>query len=81
MKAKDWEIIGTVVLISGVLTFAVASLLFGGSHTKLLRVEVVTPISSDFPLPNSKYFNNDSLNPTQEIKIGEDSNTTPFNGR
>jgi len=81
MKSKDWEIIGIVVIVSGVLTFAIASLLFGGGHTKPLRVEVVAPISSDFPLPNTKYFNNDSLNPTQEIKIGEDSNTSPFNGQ
>lgn len=81
MKSKDWEVIGIVVVVAAMITFAVATLLFGGKNTKILKVEVVSPISSDFPLPNTKYFNEDSLNPTQEIKIGEDSNSSPFNGQ
>lgn len=81
MKSKDWQVIGVVVVVAGIITFAVATLLFGGKNTNILKVEVVSPISSDFPLPNKNYFNEDSLNPTQEIKIGEDSNTSPFNGQ
>lgn len=79
MKSKDWQLVGMVVVVVAVITFAIATLLFGGKNTKVLKVEVVSPISSDFPLPNTKYFNEDSLNPTLEIKIGEDGNTTPFN--
>ncbi len=80
MKAKDWGVIGVVVFISGMISFAIASLLFGGKNAPRLKVEVVDPISADFPLPNTKYFNEKSLNPTQEIKIGDDSNNSPFNG-
>lgn len=81
MKAKDWSAIGVVVIIAAIISFVIANIFLGGKHAPRLKVEVVEPISSDFPLPNKKYFNEDSLNPTQEIKIGEDSNTSPFNGQ
>jgi hypothetical protein len=38
----------------------------------------VSKIAPDFPDPNEKYFNKDSINPTQDIKIGEDPNASPF---
>ncbi len=81
MKLKDWGVIGVVVLIAGVVSFFVSNLILGGQRAPRLKVEVVEPISSNFPLPNTKYFNENSLNPTQEIKIGEDNNNTPFNGQ
>lgn len=80
MKAKDWGTIGVVVIIAGMVSFVVSNLFLGGKYAPRLKVEVVAPISADFPLPNTKYFNENSLNLTQEIKIGEDSNSTPFNG-
>lgn len=81
MKTKDWGVIGVVVIIACMVSFVVSNIFLGGKHAPLLKVEVVDPISADFPLPNTKYFNEDSVNPTQEIKIGEDSNNTPFNGQ
>lgn len=81
MKSREWGIIGIIVAISAMLSFVVANFLLGGSSTPKLSAPVVEPISADFPLPNEKYFNNGSLNPTQEIKIGEDNNQNPFNGQ
>lgn len=81
MKTKDWGAIGVVVIIAAMFSFVLTSLLFGGRHFPKLKVEVVSPISDDFPLPNAKYFNEDSLNPTQEITIGDDSNNAPFDGQ
>lgn len=78
MKLKDWSVIGVVIFISGMLSFVIANLLLGGKNSPRLKVEVVESISADFPLPNTKYFNENSLNPTQEIKIGEDNNESPF---
>lgn len=81
MKAKDWSVIAVVVLISGMITFVVANLFLGGQKAPRLKVEVVEAISADFPLPNNKYFNENSINPTKEIKIGDDNNQTPFDGQ
>lgn len=81
MKAKEWGIIGIIVIVSAMLSFVVANLLLGGSKAPKLTSPKVEPISADFPLPNEKYFNNKALNPTQEIKIGEDNNQDPFKGQ
>ena len=81
MKSKDWGAVLLVVLFAGIVSFFVSNLIIGNKNTLKLKVEVVEPISADFPLPNTKYFNDDSLNPTQEIKIGEDNNNSPFNGQ
>jgi hypothetical protein len=42
------------------------------------QAEKVDVISSDFPLPNSKYFNTTSVDPTQLIQIGDSTNPNPF---
>lgn len=79
MKQKDWTLIGVVVVISAVLSFVLSNFLFGGTKNRQERVEVVQAITPEFNNPNEKYFNKDSNNPTQPIRIGEDNNNTPFN--
>lgn len=78
MKRKDWMLVGVVVLVSAMLSFIVSNLFFGGGMKTNLKVEVVEAIGSEFPLPDSKYFNEKSINPTQEITIGDGTNQTPF---
>lgn len=80
MKSKDWSVIAVIVILAAVVSFIVSSVIFGGSKTAKLKVEVVSPITADFPTPNEKYFNRNSINPTQEIQIGDDNNQSPFNG-
>ena len=80
MKRKDWLPIIAVVAVTAILSFVLSNVVFGGKKATRLKVEVVTPITADFPLPNEKYFNRNSLNPTQLIQIGGDNNQTPFNG-
>lgn len=81
MKSKDWTIIALIVVLSAVFSMVVSSFMLGGKLGSTLKVEVVSPITSDFPLPNSTYFNSNSINPTQEIQIGSDNNQSPFNGQ
>lgn len=79
MKQKDWSVIIVVVFISAVLSFVLSNFLFGGDNSRQEKVEVVQPITTEFTTPNEKYFNNNSVNPTQTIKIGDGSNNSPFN--
>ncbi len=80
MKQKDWTLIAVVVVVSGVLSFVLSNFLFGGTKNRQEKVEVVEPISSEFQIPSEKYFNKNSNNPTQIIKIGDgNNNNTPFN--
>ena len=80
MKQKDIALIIAVVLFSGVLSLVVGRLVFAAPKDREQKVEVVDAITTEFPRPDSKYFNDQSINPTQLIRIGENSNTAPFNG-
>ncbi len=79
MKQKDIAIIVVAVVISGVLSFVISSKLFAIPQDQQAEVEVIEPITSDFPQPDARYFNAKSVNPTQSIEIGEDQNPQPFN--
>jgi len=80
MKQKDIAMIIVVVFVSGVVSFFVSNMLFASPKNRQQKVEVVNVITSDFPTPDSKYFNKDSVNPTELIQIGNSNNPNPFNG-
>lgn len=78
MKQKDIALIIIVVFVSGVASFFLAGLIFKTNNLSE-KVETVEAISADFPTPDKKFFNSDSINPTQLIRIGENENQQPFN--
>jgi hypothetical protein len=78
MKQKDIALIIVISFVSGVLSIVVSNFVFG-SNEKTLTTDIVTAISPDFNEPDKKYFNDQSNNPTQIIRIGENANQQPFN--
>ena len=81
MKKDDWLKVIVIVAIAAIASFIISNKVFGGKSGAFISVEDPQPISSDFELPNTKYFNKDALNPTQLIEIGKDNNQSPFNGQ
>ena len=79
MKKKERNTIIIVILVSAFVSFFAAKFLIGGSRDKTQTAEVVEPISAEFSRPDPKIFNENAVNPTQLIKIGENANPTPFN--
>lgn len=79
MKQKDWALIIVVVFVSVVLSIVVSKVLIAPPKNRQQKVEVVDPITDKFPLPDKTYFNQNSVDPTQLIKIGDTTNATPFN--
>jgi hypothetical protein len=71
MKQKD---------IVSVVLAAVASKFIFKPAEHLQKAEVVLPISADFPTPDQRFFNKNSVDPTQPIQIGDNTNTDPFKG-
>jgi hypothetical protein len=70
MKQKDLVTIIFISLIAAAFSFLVSNLLFGGVKTYSLTAPEVTPITDQFTLPNSLYFNGNSVDLTQIITIG-----------
>lgn len=78
MKQKDIALIAVIAIVSGVISFLVSGWLFAKPADKELKAEKVDVITSEFSLPNSKYFNAESIDPTQLIEIGDSDNPNPF---
>ena len=80
MRQKDMMVILAVVICSGVLSVVVTKMLFSKPQSRKVEVEVVHPISADFPDPDKRYFNSNAIDPTQAIQIGNSNNPDPFRG-
>jgi hypothetical protein len=80
MKQKDIALIIFVVGFSAIISYFVSNALFASPKNRNQKVEVVQAISSDFPAPDSKYYNKDAFDPTKQITIGQNDNADPFNG-
>lgn len=79
MKQKDIALIIVIVIISGTISFFVSKLLFSVPSGRQTEVEVVQPITAQFNQPDNRYLNNNSVDPTKNIVIGESQNSAPFN--
>lgn len=78
MKQKDIALIIVVVFISAIISLFVSKAIFAPPKNRQQEVEVVQPITADFPKPDSKYFNSQAFDPTQLITIGQNANPDPF---
>ncbi len=81
MKQKDLILIIVIVFISAILSLVLSNMIFTSPKNRHQSVEIVDAITSDFPTPDTKYFNSNSIDPTQLIQIGNNNNQTPFNGQ
>lgn len=79
MKQKDVALILVIVVISAVVSYVLSNMIFATPKNRQQEVEVINPITSNFPAPDSRFFNNNSNDPTQLIQIQQNNNTNPFN--
>ncbi len=80
MKQKDIALIIIIVFVSGIASLFISNALFASPKNRQQQVEVVESISPSFTSPSNKYFNTQSIDPTQLIQIGNGTNPNPFNG-
>ena len=82
MKSKDIFSLVIIACIAAVFSMFISGKIFGGSKHDLTAAQV-QPIESSFPdIKNDasykSVFNNNALNPTQLIQIGNDQNQQTF---
>lgn len=78
MKQKDITLIIVVAFISAVVSFIVSTKIFVTPANRHQQVPVVDAIDDAFTKPSSKYFNDKSINPTQQVQISNNANQNPF---
>jgi hypothetical protein len=81
MKSKDIGLVVVVGIFASVFAAIVSTQFLAAPSNLQHEVEVAQPISTEFTLPDERYFNKDSINPTRLIQIGENENQNPFNKR
>jgi len=79
MRKKDLPIIIVIVVVSAVLSYFISNKIIVPPKNRQQQVDVVQPIASSFTSPDPLYFNSKSIDPTQLITIGQNSNSNPFN--
>jgi len=79
MKQKDIILFVVIGFFSFVVALLLSSALLNTEQNKKLDSAVVTPITTEFDDQDKPYFGEDATNPTQTIKINENSNEQPFN--
>jgi hypothetical protein len=81
MKQKDIALFIVIAFVSAVISLIVSNQIISTPTNREQKVEVIDPITADFPTPDSKYFNTNALDPTQLIQIGDNTNPQPFKGQ
>ena len=77
MKQKDIALVLVVAIVSVIISIFASKAIFSGS-LKPQQVVVTKPLSSEFPIPDSHYFNAQANDPTILITIGGSTNSNPF---
>jgi hypothetical protein len=79
MKQKDIALIIIIIFISAIVSLFLSKAIFVSPKSRQQKVDVVQPITSDFPKADNRFFNPSSFDPTQLITIGQNNNANPFN--
>lgn len=78
MKQKDIALIVLVVVFSAAASLVLSNMIFASPKNRQQQVPVVQPITSNFPQPDTRYFNSSAFDPTKPITIGQNANPNPF---
>lgn len=80
MKQKDIALLIVIAAISGIVSYVVSTKIFVTPANRQQKVETVDAISPTFQVPNDRYFNSQSVDPTRLVELGANNNQNPFKG-
>lgn len=79
MKKRDITVIVAIAVVAGIFSLIISNFLFGGNRVYDLKAPKIEPISTEFITPDTRYFNNSSIDPTVDIQIGGSNNPDALN--
>lgn len=85
MKKNDILTLVVAGIIAAVFSTFLSMLVFTGGDNRQQKVDEVEVITASFPLPKDDevlkgVFNESAIDPTQLIRIGDNTNQNPFAG-
>lgn len=80
MKKNEIALLILIIGISVGAAYMVGQAVFGKATTKPVDVETATLITATIEYPSETIFNENAINPTVPVRIGDPSNQQPFGG-
>ena len=81
MKNKDIAVIISIVIVSSILSYVIASKVITTPANRQQHVPMIAQIVDQISQPSPTYFNAQSVDPTKLIYIGNNANPAPFNNQ
>lgn len=78
IKQSDIAVLILITAISLVVAYFIGNAVINSPDSRSTLVEIAIPISEDFPEPDVRIFNKDSINLTEKIEIGDSNTVNPF---
>lgn len=78
MKQKDIALIIIIAFVSAVISLVLCNMIITPPKNRSAQVTIVKKIDANFPVPDTKYFNTQSFDPTRLIRIQDNSNQNPI---
>ena len=78
IKQTDIAMLVLITAISLVAAYLIGGALINSPESRSTPVEIAIPINTDFPEPDTRIFNANSINPTEKIEIGDSNTNAPF---
>lgn len=78
IKQTDIAMIIIVTAVSLVAAYFIGGAIINTPESRGTQVEVAIPINPEFPEPDPRVFNDNSINPTERIEIGDSNTDKPF---
>ncbi len=72
-------LLAVVAIFAGVFSMLLSNWLIVPKQAFSQKYTIADKIDDNFPEPDKRYFNKDSVDPTKLITIGDNANQTPFN--
>ncbi len=79
-KQKEIASLVLIVSVSLVMSFFLANMLIQTPEDRSESVLDVAEFDTDFPSSDPRVFNDEAINPTEDISIGETFTPNPFRG-
>ncbi len=76
MKQRDIAMIVLIASVSMMIAYFVANTIFGGLNNQVEKVKTISPISGTVTEPDARVFNKDAINPTVEVFIGREGQSS-----
>ncbi len=69
MKKSDIAALASIALISVIIAFFVAKMIFPNAYSGSTKVKTINSISSQVKTPRDDIFNKDAINPAIKVQI------------